>query len=113
MELRFPRSLRVTLPAPAESDTRQLPPASLQVLLENALKHNRLSEAEPLAVEVRLEADALVVTNPLRPKPALRGASTGTGLANLRERVALLTDGKLVVTRTEVEFRVRLPLVFT
>ena len=112
MELRFPASLRITLPTLGADDPRRLPPASLQVLVENALKHNRLSEAEPLAIDVRLEADAIIVTNPLRPKPALRaGANTGTGLANLRERIALLTPGELDVDAGGGgEFRVRVPL---
>ncbi len=111
MELRFPQSLRITLPAPGQDEARRLPPASLQVLLENAIKHNRLSEAEPLSIDVRLDGDAIVVTNPLRPKPTLRpGAGTGTGLANLRERIALLTPGELEVAASGGEFRVRVPL---
>ena len=93
MELRFPRSLRVMLPGVDPADPRRLPPASLQLLIENALKHNRLSAAEPLAIEVRLEAASLVIAHPLRPKHALP-AGTGTGLANLRERIALLTPGQ-------------------
>jgi hypothetical protein len=110
MELRFAQSLRVTLPAAAITDTRRLPPASLQLLIENAIKHNRLSEAEPLTIEVRLEGESILVTNPLRAKQSLR-AGTGTGLANLRERIALLTPGRLEITQDAGEFRVRLPLV--
>lgn len=109
MELRFPHSLRVNLPAVDAADPRRLPPASLQLLIENALKHNRLSAEEPLTVDVALESDAIVVINPLRPKQHLR-AGTGTGLANLRERTALLTPGRLEITDTGGEFRVRLPL---
>ena len=112
MELRFPRSLRITLPAVEETDARRIPPASLQLLIENAIKHNRLSEAEPLRIEVRVEGASIIVTNPLRPKSQLAsGAGTGTGLANLRERIALLTTGKLEITEDAGEFRVRLPLV--
>ena len=110
MELRFPRSLRVNLPAVDPADSRRLPPASLQLLIENAIKHNRLSEAEPLGIDVRLEAGSILITNPLRPKSTLH-AGTGTGLANLRERIALLTPGELEATADEAEFRVRLPLV--
>lgn len=110
MELRFPSSLRVTLPTVDAADRRQIPPASLQLLFENAIKHNRLSEGEPLAIDVRLESHAFVITNPLRPKSQLR-AGPGTGLANLRERIALLTPGQLEVSADHGEFRVRLPLV--
>lgn len=110
MELRFPHSLHVALPAVADDDARRLPPASLQLLIENAIKHNRLSEAEPLTVDVRLGSGSIVIANPLRPKNQLR-TGTGTGLANLRERIALLTPGALDVTTAAGEFRVQLPLV--
>lgn len=114
MELRFPHSLHITLPPLDEADPRRLPPAALQVLLENAIKHNRLSEADPLAIDVRLDGDTVVVTNPLRPKAALRpAASTCTGLANLRKRVALLTSGELEIISPGTagsDFSVRLPL---
>lgn len=110
MELRFPQSVRVRLPAIAADDPRRIPPASLQLLIENAIKHNRLSAAEPLEIAVGIADGAIVVTNPLRPKAQPR-AGTGTGLANLRERVALLTAGELAVSASEAEFRVRLPLV--
>ncbi len=111
MERRFPRSLRVTLPVTDPGDPRRLPTASLQLLVENAIKHNRLSEAEPLTIEVRLEAAAIVVTNPLRPKTQLPARDgTGTGLANLRERIALLTPGELEISTNSGEFRVCVPL---
>jgi hypothetical protein len=109
MELRFPHSLQVRLPPTPEPDAHRVPPAALQLLLENAIKHNRLSEAEPLAIDVRFAGDAIVVANPLRPKAGHR-EGTGTGLANLRERVALLTKGQLEIEVDDDEFRVRLPL---
>jgi hypothetical protein len=110
MELRFGQSLRVTLPAADAADPHRLPPASLQLLIENAIKHNRLSAAEPLTIEVRRQGAFILVTNPLRPKQPPR-AGPGTGLANLRERIALLTPGRLEIAAGDGEFRVRLPLV--
>lgn len=109
MELRFTHSLIVALPIVDDTDSRRLPPASLQLLIENAIKHNRHTEAEPLAIDVSLEADALVITNPLRPKSGTR-PGTGTGLTNLRERLALLGAGQLEVDQTSTAFTVRLPL---
>jgi signal transduction histidine kinase len=79
-------------------------------LLENAIKHNRFDEADPLPVEIRLEPDALVVTNPLRPRPAA-APSTGIGLHNLRERVALVCGAALRTDTVAGHFRVRLPVV--
>lgn len=109
MELRFPHSLQITLPDVSETDGRRLPPASLQLLLENAIKHNRHSADEPLPIAVRLDGDQLVVANPLRPKSQAR-IGTGTGLVNLRERVQLLTAGELRVSSNDNHFTVRLPL---
>ncbi len=64
----------------------QIPPVALTELLTNAVKHNVASADSPLVVRVRLEADTLVVSNPLRPRIAHQAASTGIGLFNLAER---------------------------
>lgn len=110
MELRFPRSLRVRLVGFDRLAGLSLPPAALQLLVENAIKHNRFDSAEPLPVEVALQGDRVVVSNPVRAKP-FAPPSPGIGLANLRERVLLLSGRLLEVTRGESEFRVVLPLV--
>jgi hypothetical protein len=87
-----------------------IPPASLQLLLENAIKHNECSPADPLAVELSLEGDALVVSNPIRPPPA--GCETvGIGLQNLRERFALIAKRAVGISSDGRVFRVMLPLV--
>ncbi len=93
-------------------DTRglQLPPASLQLLLENALKHNACSPDQPLPVELSLAGDRLTVTNPLR-SPSAAPANTGTGLQNLRQRFRLVTHQGIEVQRTPTHFRVTIPLV--
>jgi hypothetical protein len=111
--LRFPRSIRIVLAGlddPAIRADLLIPPASLQLLLENAIKHNQFDEASPLEVEVRLESEAIVVTNPLRPRPASL-PSTGVGLHNLRERVHLVTGGTLRTGAAGGSFRVQLPVV--
>ena len=109
MELRFGPSLRVTLPAVPANEVHLLPPAALQVLIENAIKHNRFSSDEPLAIDVVLETAAIAVVHPHRPKPNPR-PGPGTGLANLRERAALLLPGPLEIDAGPENFRVRLPL---
>ena len=82
----------------------------MQLLLENAIKHNQFDEASPLPVEVRLEHDAVVVANPLRPKIHSL-PSTGIGLHNLRERVQLVSGATLQTGAVDGHFRVRLPVV--
>lgn len=112
--LRFPRSIVVTLTGfdAATAARHRIPPASLQLLLENAIKHNQFDEANPLPVTIAFADGAIVVTNPLRPK-TWRAPSTGIGLHNLRERVQLTTGGTLQVTPAGGLFHVRLPVVTT
>ncbi|MCB0655949.1 MAG: histidine kinase [Saprospiraceae bacterium] len=69
-----------------------LPPISIQILVENAVKHNEFSDLHPLTVTLRLKQHALEVTNNFRPKKHPR-KSTRTGLQNLKERY-LITTGK-------------------
>lgn len=109
--LRFPSSLNVTWHGFEGGLEAKLliPPASLQSLLENALKHNAFSDGDPLVVEIRLEDEVLSVSNPLRPTPS--HGSTGTGLANLRERFQLAAGRPIIVEWGEGVFRVTLPLV--
>lgn len=112
MELRFPHSLRVRFVGCEAPAGLHLPPAALQVLVENAIKHNRFDAAEPLAIEIAREGETIVVAHPHRPRPVAAPAS-GTGLANLRERVQLLAGRELEVVAAADRFLVRLPLVRT
>jgi two-component system LytT family sensor kinase len=87
-----------------------IPPASLQLMLENALKHNLFARGRPLSVRLRLVGGAIEVANSVnRVSPA--GGSMGTGLANLRERFRMVVGSPVEVARTPEEFRVGLPLV--
>ncbi len=109
MELRFPKSLLVKIPEDPAGPA-QIPPASLQLLIENAIKHNRHSESEPLVISIEIEPGAISVAHPHRAKNTGQNG-TGTGLANLNERIALLTGQQIDVNTANGEFRVRLPLV--
>ena len=112
--LRFPASLSLTMGGFDDEAAAGLmiPPASLQLLLENALKHNVCNERDPLPVEVWLADGAITMRHPFRPVAAPPG-STGTGLANLRERFHLAAGRAITVERGGGEFRVTLPLVHT
>lgn len=115
---RFGDALIVEQPAwdPAEIDTLLLPPISLQLLLENAVKHNAFSASDPLRITIALDGDVIVVTNDLRPRSDAV-PSEGLGLANLAERYRLLLDTEIEVNQptgaggpTQPRFEVRLPL---
>lgn len=92
-------------------DKYKIAPLTLQLLVENAVKHNRMSAQEPLVVEVMIEGDYLMVKNPLRVRPQ-RESSTGTGLNNIINRYGLLTDRPVKAGECEEDFRVRVPLIY-
>lgn len=94
----------------AALDQYKIAPLTLQLLIENAVKHNRMSAKEPLIIDVYVENDFLIVKNPFRPRPH-RQESTGTGLSNIQHRYALLTEKRVWAGECDEEFVVKLPLL--
>ena len=101
------------LPAPAETARFLLPPLALQLLLENAIKHNAALQASPLRVHVSLDAAArtLTVRNTRRPRRLAPGEASGLGLKNLVARYSFLTDKPVAIRESADEFSVTLPLL--
>lgn len=88
-----------------------IPPVTLQLLIENAMKHNRTEEENPLVIDIYSnDANELVVSNTLLPmiRPSV---STGLGLKNIADRYALLGDRKPVIKKTDHTFTVKVPLI--
>ncbi len=85
-------------------------PISLQVLAENAFKHNEFSAAEPLTITVSLEDDRIAVHNRIARKEKVKGAS-GTGLMNLDERCKAVTGMALDMVATKTDFTIYLPVL--
>ncbi len=98
------------LPAPAGLASLLVVPGTLQLLVENAVKHNAGDDAAPLRVTIAVVGQMLRVANPRRPKRTAVD-SLGTGLANLRERYRLLTGQEILVADSAAEFAVTVPLV--
>ncbi|TGE27125.1 sensor histidine kinase [Hymenobacter metallicola] len=101
---------RQHLPAAAALDTLLVVPGTLQLLLENAIKHNAGDEDDPLVITIEATETQLVVRHPHRPKRTAVD-STGTGLANLRERYHLLIGQTIAVQSAGPEFQVTVPLL--
>lgn len=111
MRVRFADSLRIHMDvAPGHRDLL-IAPLTLQLLLENALKHNVASTARPLQVDILVEdGRTLVVRNSLhRRQGVVEG--TGTGLSNVRQRYAYLSERAVDVIETREHFLVALPLL--
>ena len=85
---------------------------SLQLLIENAIKHNVASKAKPLIINVKVENDQLVVNNKIQAKSTLI-SSTKIGLRNIEKRYALISNNSVDIVNDGVDFRVSLPLLTT
>ena len=95
----------------AESEmNKKLPKMSIQLLIENAVKHNEISNRHPLSIEVRTNNDSIEVSNRLQLR---RGtiSSTGIGLSNLSNRYKLLYKKDIEIIETDDTFTVVLPLI--
>ena len=92
------------------SDEVSIMPVSLQILVENALKHNQASRKNPLHVTIHFEGmDKVVVRNALQEKDQLSGGN-GIGLKNLNERCKLILGREIEIQKTAEEFVVKVPV---
>lgn len=111
LHIRFENAVQLHITVPASAlDQYLIPPISLQVLAENAIKHNEFNDAEPLVIDISMEQEALVIRNNLRKKQ-LRKLSSGIGLHNLNERYQLTTNHFISITESGKDFTVRLPVL--
>jgi hypothetical protein len=109
-QIRMGQSLLLKTDINLQHKNLQLPPMTLQVLIENAIKHNRATEKMPLQISIHSNDDnTLTVKNNLAPKSA--PFSTGTGLRNITQRYKLLTREPVLIQHSEKDFAVTIPLL--
>lgn len=107
---RFENALIVNTSIPETALTCKLPPLALQILIENAIKHNVVSEEEPLIINISYKNDMLEVANNLNRRLSV-SEQTGTGLPNIHERYRLLCQAAPETHISSTHFVVRLPLI--
>jgi sensor histidine kinase YesM len=110
LKTRFSENLKVEISIPKERMQSFIAPLSLQMLVENAIKHNEVSTARPLYLTISVEGENLVVKNNLQRKSSV-AHSTKTGLENIKQRYKHLSHHLVEVIVTASSFIVAIPLL--
>ena len=108
--LRFPQGLDVNFDVPEEAMARYVLPCSIQLLIENATKHNAVSEETPLRISVKVEDESVSVKNNLSPK-ITSIQSTGLGQTYIRQLYQDLSGKQIKIEKNETDYCVTLPLL--
>lgn len=108
-QIRYGENLKYTLNIPSELLATVVPPLTLQVLLENAIKHNIVNESKPLTIQIYTEDHFLVVRNRIQPK--VSGTSTGLGIKNLAKRYSLVSKLEPSFQVVNQDYVARIPLI--
>ena len=111
LKMRFENSVQFELDDELRTMDAQLVPLSIQLLLENAVKHNQISEEKPLKISMHRSSEHLRICNnkhPLKQAPRHRD---GIGLANIKKRYQRFTDLEVIIDDTDDQFCVHLPLL--
>lgn len=109
--IRFDDKLKVNIDISGH-EKKMIPPIALQMLFENAIKHNTIAEEEPLYIDVHVENnELLVIKNNLQKKNIPIEESSGVGLKNITSRYEFLSPTKVEIHETDSEFIVKLPLL--
>lgn len=111
LKIRFEQAVQLQIGInPVMYDQYLIPPISLQILVENAIKHNEFTDAVPLIITIEMQNDELIIHNQVRKK-ILRKASSRIGLQNLGERYKLTTSKEISVKESASDFTVSLPVL--
>ncbi|PQJ78439.1 2TM domain-containing protein [Polaribacter porphyrae] len=109
--MRFEDAIKFNIPDAVSNQELKIVPLSLQLLLENAVKHNVVSSSKPLVVSIYEENNHLIIENNINPKEAI-GKSTKVGLQNIADRYGLITDRSVKIENNNTTFKVSLPLLY-
>ncbi|WP_421806930.1 2TM domain-containing protein [Flagellimonas sp.] len=110
LKMRFEDSIIFDIPDQCSVPEAKIVPLSLQLLLENAVKHNVVTSSRPLHIRVYEDKGMLVVSNNLQEKQVVK-KSSGVGLQNIKQRYRILTDREMVINKTTKDFSVSLPIL--
>lgn len=110
LKVRFPEGLEVRTDIPEEHLSRSVVPCSVQLLIENATKHNAVQKDNPLVIDIHTTDRSVVVTNNLCPK-LTKPSSTGLGLQYIRQQYKDIAHKSIQVRESDGNYTVILPLI--
>ncbi|MDX1427841.1 MAG: 2TM domain-containing protein, partial [Salegentibacter mishustinae] len=110
LKMRFENSIEFEIPEEISNEEAKVVPLSLQLLLENTIKHNIVSESRPLKIRIYEQEEFLVVENNYQKKEVLSNRK-GVGLQNIVNRYNEITQRKVLINQTEEIFRVKIPVL--
>lgn len=110
VQLRFDKNLNIKVDIAGQLHQKLIAPLTLQLLIENTVKHNIISQRKPLEVSIYSENNYLVVKNNLQPKVS-KDYSSQLGLKNITSRYSFLTNDQALIQETEKEFIVKIPFI--
>jgi|TARA_R100000479_G_scaffold33554_2_gene13917 sensor histidine kinase YesM len=110
LKMRFEESIVFTFPSTLSNPEAKVVPLSLQLLLENAVKHNQVTPSKKLHITITEDNGNLLITNNYQPKQVVR-ESSGVGLKNIRQRYGLLTNRPVSIEQDNKQFSISIPLL--
>ncbi|MGL2966946.1 2TM domain-containing protein [Flavobacterium sp. XGLA_31] len=110
LKMRFENSITYEVPTNYDHSEAKVVPLSLQLLLENTIKHNIASEQKPLHIKIYIENNYLIVENNLQKKEVLQDRR-GVGLQNIVNRYGLISERKVLIEETTDCFKVKIPIL--
>jgi hypothetical protein len=110
LKMRFENSINFELPENFDNQEAKVVPLSLQLLLENTIKHNIVSEQKPLNIKIYIEDNYLIVENNLQRKEVLQDRR-GVGLQNIVDRYALISERKVLIEENANQFKIKIPIL--
>jgi hypothetical protein len=110
LQIRHDGKLQLRAELNEENNKAMIPPCALQVLIENAIKHNEFTDDNPLLIKISMNGQYIRVSNNAKPKPYAVN-STGIGLKNLSSRYRIISRKNIEIEKGRDSFTVKLPLI--
>ena len=110
LKLRFENSIDFEIEQTTFSEQEYIVPLSLQILLENTIKHNVVSEQKPLKIKIYKKENFLIVENSFQPKETIKD-STGIGLKNIINRYQIISNREVIIENDDQLFSVKIPIL--